>query len=54
MINAFITDIGRAALWLAKLTLCMAVMLAPFAIEAAVDKWLKNTLPPTEGKEAQP
>lgn len=39
---------------IARFIIAMSIMLAPFVIEAALDAWLANTLPPVEEMEVQP
>lgn len=39
---------------IARFIIAMAVMLSPYILEAALDAWLANTLPPVEEMEVQP
>ena len=55
MFGLFIIEAARAlgnlCLSILKYALVLAVLLSPYAIDAAIDKWLENTLPPTESHE---
>lgn len=39
---------------IARFIIAMSIMLAPFAIDAALDHWLENSLPPVAEQEVQP
>lgn len=47
IIYDFVCALGNLCKSVLKYALVMAVMLSPYAIDAALDKWLGNSLPPT-------
>ena len=48
------SDIFAVCKFLVKLAIVAALMLAPYALDASMDKWLGNSLPPTCETEKKP